>query len=62
VTFSDGTTAGYVVEELLGLRPFRERVKEPLKADRPITIVTKISFSMRSPFPKKISDTTVPPL
>ena len=26
VTFSDGTTAGYVVEELLELRPFRERV------------------------------------
>ncbi len=26
VTFSDGTTGGYVVEELLELRPFRERV------------------------------------
>jgi hypothetical protein len=25
VTFSDGTTAGYVVEELLELRPVRER-------------------------------------
>jgi hypothetical protein len=25
VNFSDGTTAGYVVEELLQLRPFRER-------------------------------------
>jgi len=24
VTFSDGTTAGYVTEELLELRPFRE--------------------------------------
>jgi len=24
VTFSDGTTAGYVTEELLQLRPFRE--------------------------------------
>jgi hypothetical protein len=24
VTFSDGTTAGYVAEELLELRPFRE--------------------------------------
>jgi hypothetical protein len=24
LTFSDGTTAGYVVEELLDLRPFRE--------------------------------------
>jgi hypothetical protein len=26
VTFSDGTTAGYVTEELLELRPFREPV------------------------------------
>jgi len=26
-TFSDGTTCGYVVEELLELRPVRERVK-----------------------------------
>ena len=26
VTFSDGTTGGYVVEELLELRPIRERV------------------------------------
>ncbi len=27
VTFSDGTTGAYVVEELLELRPIRERVK-----------------------------------
>jgi len=27
VTFSDGTTGAFVVEELLELRPFRERVK-----------------------------------
>jgi CheY-like chemotaxis protein len=27
VTFSDGKTGGYVVEELLELRPVRERVK-----------------------------------
>ena len=27
VTFSDGTTAGYVVEELLNIRPVRERAK-----------------------------------
>jgi hypothetical protein len=26
VTFSDGTITGYVAEELLGLRPIRERV------------------------------------
>ena len=29
VTFSDGTTAGYVVEELLSLRPHRELTDEP---------------------------------
>lgn len=28
VTFSDGTIGGYAVEELLLLRPTRERVKE----------------------------------
>jgi hypothetical protein len=28
VTFSDGTTAGYVVEELLDMRPIREPVEE----------------------------------
>ena len=27
VNFSDGTTGAYVVEELIALRPFRERVK-----------------------------------
>jgi hypothetical protein len=27
VTFSDGTTGGYVIEELLHLRPIRERVE-----------------------------------
>ncbi len=27
VTFSDGTTGGYVVDELLELRPVREQVK-----------------------------------
>lgn len=31
VTFSDGTIAGYVVEELIELRPKRERVR-PSKA------------------------------
>jgi hypothetical protein len=28
VTFSDGTTGGYVIEELLQLGPVRERVKQ----------------------------------
>jgi len=31
VTFSDGTTGGYVVEELLALRPVRERIKVKIK-------------------------------
>jgi hypothetical protein len=29
VTFSDGTIAGYVAEELIELRPKRERVSTP---------------------------------
>ncbi len=33
VTFSDGTVGGYVVEELLELRPIRERVKKLRAAD-----------------------------
>ena len=33
VTFSDGTLAGYVVEELLLLRPVREAVKEPVDSN-----------------------------
>jgi hypothetical protein len=31
VTFSDGTTDAYVVEELLDLRPHRELVRKPEK-------------------------------
>ena len=31
VTFSDGTITGYVTEELLELRPYREPTGEPLK-------------------------------
>ena len=33
VTFSDGTTGAYVVEELLELRPFREPTDLLLRAD-----------------------------
>jgi hypothetical protein len=33
VTFSDGTLAGYVVEELLLLRPIREAVKVPVDSN-----------------------------
>ena len=33
VKFSDGTITGYVVEELLPLRPIREEIKEPGSSD-----------------------------
>ena len=33
VTFSDGTIGGYVVEELLLLRPIREAVKVPVDSN-----------------------------
>jgi len=52
VTFSDGTIAGYVVEELLLLRPSREHVEKPLKSDRHPAIVTKMSFSTGDPCSK----------
>ena len=35
VMFSDGTAAGYVVEELLELRPLREPVEQPLGLPKP---------------------------
>lgn len=35
VTFSDGTTGAYVIEELLELRPIRERAKTK-KTKRPL--------------------------
>ena len=35
VTFSDGTTGAYVAEELLSLRPFREREKTKTVAKTP---------------------------
>lgn len=35
VMFSDGTTAGYVVEELLSLRPDRELTHEPVEHKTP---------------------------
>ena len=40
VAFSDGTVAGYVVEELIGLRPFREKCdKLTLTVKRPNFLV-----------------------
>jgi len=38
VTFSDGTTGGYVVEELLHLRPIRERVRIKKTTGAPIPL------------------------
>jgi hypothetical protein len=46
VTFSDGTIGGYVIEELLLLRPFRERVEKPLRSNRPATISSENGFPM----------------
>lgn len=43
-TFSDGTTGAYVLEELLELRPIRERTK------------IKNEQTKRSPYMKKISN------
>jgi len=35
VSFSDGTIGGYVVEELLSLRPIWERVEKPAGSNHP---------------------------
>ena len=37
VTFSDGTTAGYVIEELLALRPLREKTKKERATSKKLT-------------------------
>jgi hypothetical protein len=42
VTFSDGTSSGYVVEELLGLRPIREQVKAKKIKDVPKASALKV--------------------
>jgi hypothetical protein len=38
VTFSDGTIAGYVTEELLELRPHREPVNRTVTEDRELDV------------------------
>ena len=38
--FSDGTTAGYITEELLELRPFREPVESALSDAAAIVVVS----------------------
>ena len=54
VTFSDGTIAGYVVEELLALRPGRERFKEPPESGLPTT--AERGSSLGAPSSTKISN------
>jgi hypothetical protein len=49
VTFSDGTRAGYVVEELLMLRPRRETVRGSVDSDYPTTIVMEFRFPIGAP-------------
>jgi hypothetical protein len=42
VSFSDGTVTGYVVEELLRLRPVREKVEVLVeKVEGPVLVPTK---------------------
>jgi hypothetical protein len=54
VTFSDGTRAGYVVEELLLLRPHRERLEEPPESCSPTT--AERGSSLGAPSSTKISN------
>ncbi len=49
VTYSDGTMAGYVVEELLMLRPRREHAEGPLEQSRHTTVVKVVKFSIGVP-------------
>lgn len=41
LTFSDGTNSGYVVEELLALRPYRDRAEDASENLAPV--LTRIS-------------------
>ena len=43
VTFSDETTGGYVVEELLHLRPIRERLRTKKNPGAPMPLPALIS-------------------
>jgi hypothetical protein len=59
VTFSDGTTAGYVVEELLELRPHREPVEKAKGKNHPQIVATRFhdaapsrSLTRKRPAPK----------
>jgi hypothetical protein len=54
VTFSDGTTGAYVAEELLELRPFRERTKTK-------TTTAALAQSVTGRLPQKINAPTPTP-
>jgi len=43
VTFSDGTAAGYVIEELLKLRPVRERTKNRVEDSK--SLKAKVNYN-----------------
>ena len=49
ITFSDGTTAGYVIEELLDLRPVRERVKITKSSGSSASAILRSSLSSTRP-------------
>ena len=49
VTFSDGTTGGFVVEELLDMRPVREKAEGPEARTVGQGLPTKIRDGTASP-------------
>jgi hypothetical protein len=48
MTFSDGTTAAYVVEELLELRPHREKTLKTPRSPAISHVTPRVSKSSRS--------------
>ena len=54
LTFSDGTLAGYVVEELLSLIPIREAAKKPVVSSEPTNMAGKDRYSMGAPYLTRI--------
>jgi hypothetical protein len=59
VTSSDGRIAGFAVEELLLMRPIRERVNEPEDPSPSTTIVRESRLSTAAPYSMQVSDTTL---
>jgi hypothetical protein len=51
VTFSDGTTAGYITEELLALRPFRE--PSSTRSDPKDALLALENVAERTPAPDR---------